>query len=473
MDLAQSPPASRSAPDGAFGPDVTGGEPDPDDDSGWASLRRPRLGVFLSAPLTSPDQTKARWMVQLRWLALAGMTATIITARLLVPGLRLPPLGFVLAAVLATNVGWARLVRYARAEGFREHLARQIVLDVALVTALLWFSGGVHNPFVIFLTFQIALAGALCDGRTTLRVGVAAALATAVLAFAPRVPLEGAPLGGAMVEMLGRLAAIVTLGLFLGAFAVVYARKLTELRETSERNERLAILGRLVGGMSHELATPLGTILLGSRDLCVLTRGDPETAELAAAIATEAERATDIIGLLRGHIRPDQRAELLDLSAVVPEIARRELDRLGFTGARVISAPEPVTAAVLRVGLSQVLRNLLANAVHATLEARPEGGGRIEVAVAARGEHGEVSVTDNGPGFSAAIVERLGEPFQTTKEEGEGLGLGLYVSTMLARQMCATLRAENVEGGGARILLSFELGRTSLPPLSPRTEARS
>lgn len=408
--------------------------------------------------------------MQLRWMALAGMTATVLTAAMLVPALRVLPLCAVLLVIAGANLGWARLRRRARD---RDRVGAQIMVDAALLTALLWFSGGLYNPFAIFLTFQIALAGALCDGRTTARVGLLAAAATAILAFAPRLSLETAPLGAPAVEMLGRLSAIVSLGLFLGAFAVVYARKLSELREASERNQRLAMLGRLVGGMSHELATPLGTILLGSRDLCALTANDPEAAELASAIAAEAERATDIIGLLRGHIRPDQRAEVVDLAAVVPEIARRELDRLSFPGERVIDAPEAVPAAVIRVGLAQVLRNLLANAAHATAERRAAADRRIEVTVAARGDVAEVSVTDNGPGFSPAIAERLGEPFQTTKEEGEGLGLGLYVSTVLARQMRATLRAENAEGGGARVTLTLDLSRASLAPETPRPEARS
>ena len=411
--------------------------------------------MFLSAPLNSPADAKDRYLVQLRWLALAGMTVTVLTARLLVPELRIWPLVGVLAVIVAVNLGWAKLGRRASART-ADHLVAQLVIDAGLLTALLWFSGGLHNPFAIFLTFQIALAGALSDGRTTARVGLVAALSTIVLAFAPRLPLESAPLGRAPVEMLGRLTAIVTLGLFLGLFAAVYAKKLAELRASGERNERLALLGRLVGGMSHELATPLGTILLGSRDLSELTRdASPEAAELANAIAAEAERATDIIGLLRGHIRPDQRAEIVDLAEVVPEIVVRELDRLGFSGKRAIHAEASVRAAVLHVGLGQVLRNLLANAAHATTEVRRSGGRRIEVEIVARGDFAEVSVTDNGPGFSPEIAGRLGEPFQTTKEEGAGLGLGLYVSTVIARQMSATLRAANAEGGGARVTLSL------------------
>src|SRR5262245_9260773 len=109
-----TPPTHAAAPDGSppFGSDAAAsGEEAP---SGWASLRAPRIGVFLSAPLTSPAQVKDRWLVQLRWLALGGMTATVVTARLLVPDLRLAPLIGVLALVLATNLAWSSIVRGRR-----------------------------------------------------------------------------------------------------------------------------------------------------------------------------------------------------------------------------------------------------------------------------------------------------------------------------------------------------------------------
>jgi two-component system sensor histidine kinase RegB len=444
-----SPDAAASRIDGAELP-ASGG-------FGWASLRRPRLAIFLSAPLSSRAEGKDRWLVQLRWLALGGMSATVITARLLVPGLRVLPLLGVLGAVGLANLGWTRALGRPHE---RDLLAPQIALDVALVTALLWFSGGLSNPFAIFLTFHIALAGALCDGRVTARVALAAVAGAVLLAWAPRLPLEGAPLGAAPVEVLGRLVSIVSLGLFLGGFALVHARRLAELRAQSERNERLAMVGRLASGLSHELATPLGTVLLGSRDLAELTRdSDGEIAGLAAAIAGEAERAGEIIHLLRGQVRPDS-VEVVDLARVVPDLARRELDRVGFTGARVVTATAPVRAPVLRVALGQILRNLLANAAHAVAERHGPGEGRIEIAVIAHGARAEVSVTDDGPGFAAEIAGRLGEPFTTTKDVGEGLGLGLHVSATLARQMSAALRAEDAEGGGARVTLSLDLAPT-------------
>lgn len=433
---------------------IDGDQPPASDGFGWASLRRPRLAIFLSAPLSSPAEGKDRWLVQLRWLALGGMTATVVTARLLVPSVLLVPLLGVLVVVALVNVGWTRALGRPH---LRDLLAPQITLDVVLVTSLLWFSGGLHNPFAIFLTFHIALAGALCDGRVTARVALAAVAGAVLLAWAPGLPLEGAPLGAAPLELLGRLVAIVSLGVFLGGFALAYARRLAELRAQSERNERLAMVGRLASALSHELATPLGTVLLGSRDLAELTRScDGEIAGLASVIAGEAERAGEIIHLLRGQVRPDS-VSVADLAQLVPDLARRELDRVDFSGARLVLAPAPVRVPVLRVAFGQILRNLLANAAHAVAERHGPGGGRIEVAVIAVGGRAEVSVTDDGPGFAAEIAGRLGEPFTTTKDVGEGLGLGLHVSATLARQMSAALRAEDVDGGGARVTLSLDL----------------
>jgi signal transduction histidine kinase len=220
------------------------------------------------------------------------------------------------------------------------------------------------------------------------------------------------------------------------------------------------MLGRLVGAISHELATPLGTIVIGTHDLVALTRdGNEEASELARAIAGEARRASDIIGLFKGHLRPDLRAETLDLAALVRDIAAEELERLDFRGTSVIDARVPVQVNALRVGVGQVLRNLLTNAVHATREAHAwSHQGRIEVIVAAKGASAEIQVVDNGPGFSPDIAERLGEPFQTTRAHSGGLGLGLYVSSMLAKQMRASLRVEDAEGGGARVTLTLDRG---------------
>jgi C4-dicarboxylate-specific signal transduction histidine kinase len=82
---------------------------------------------------------------------------------------------------------------------------------------------------------------------------------------------------------------------------------------------------------------------------------------------------------------------------------------------------------------------------------------RIEVTVGdAPGGRIEISVRDNGPGIEPEVLDRLGEPFQTTKEAKGGMGLGLYVSSVLAGRMGGDLRVDTPEGGGTRVTLSLK-----------------
>ncbi|WP_437997466.1 ATP-binding protein [Sorangium sp. So ce185] len=453
--------------------------------SGAPPAARRRLAVLLSGPKPPSWDTADRWLIQLRWVAIAGMIATTVASRKLVPDLRLGPLVLGIAAITVANLAWTYRVRHARpldggepsAREPAQELARaQLVGDVVANAWMLWFSGGLENPFAVFLAFHIALSGLLCPRRTTVLVGLLTLLAIGVLTDAEPLPLESASLDGDRIRQLGDLVSLTSLTLFLGFFVVVYAHRLEELRQQSQRNERLAMLGRMVGGMSHELSTPLATILLASKDLVDVARetGSEDAARMAETVAGEARRASDIISLMRGQIRLDQRLEPLELTRFVRDLSKAELARLGYRGEIAFDTPRPVQANVLKPALRQVLVNLLANAAEATDDRAEQ---RIEVSVIERGDVCEIAVSDSGPGLSPEIAGRLGEPFQTTKMSQGGMGLGLYISSMMASRMNAVLRMESVETGGAKATLRLRLDGTpgpmdaDLPPALKRAGA--
>ena len=255
------------------------------------------------------------------------MAATILAADRFVDGLEITQMMTVLLAIGASNVAWLTLLwtrgrTQRREEGERptgrRYVELQLAVDVLSLGAMLWFAGGTTNPFIVFLPFQIALAGLLCTPRVTLGMTGLTLLVAVVLTLAPPLPeLPDALTRAATAAGVSSFAAL------LGAFVAIYAARLSQLRAESGRNERLAVLGRLVGSMSHELNTPLATILLLSRDL-ERFRGEmsaQEVDEVVRSIVGEAERANDIVGLVRGHVGADQAAEQIELCAFLSELA--------------------------------------------------------------------------------------------------------------------------------------------------------
>lgn len=403
---------------------------------------------------THTDDPADRWLVWLRWVAIGGMGATIVIGDSLVQGLDLGPMFAVLLVIAASNLLWLSLTTYRSRRGVSGPQVRlvekQLVVDVALLSAMMWFAGGIANPFAAFLTFQIALAGLLTSPRTTLGIAGLTILAVCVLAFAPPLP----PIAP-RIELLANIVSLSTLTALLGVFVAVYADRLDRLRRDNSRSEKLAVLGRLVGAMSHELNTPLATVLLLSKDLEKFGSDMPpsETAELVQSIVAEAQRANDIVGLVRGHVVSDQALEPLELTSFLRPLAEEELDRLNFRGDRHYDLGEPVQVLAMRRALVQVFVNLLKNAAEATLLGRKH---RILVGVVEHERNVEVFVEDKGPGFTPEILSRLGEPFQTTKEAQGGMGLGLYVCAMLAKQMGSELAVRSVAGGGARVSITLD-----------------
>lgn len=443
------------------------------------------MAVLLAGVRPSSEYAD-RWLVQLRWAAIAGMTATVVVARSFAPRLETTPLFLILGLITLVNLGWMVAIRRAQsraaegAPGFPDAAAdlrpldgtppqasapashfveAQIIGDVLALTAMLWFAGGVLNPFAAFLAFQIALAGLLCTHRTTLGIALLTLAVILVLTQAAPLPLEGLPGERARSIKLAEIVSLVALTAFLAVFVSVYTERLESVRRESARNEKLAMLGRLVGAMSHELGNPLATVLLASHDLADLCRelGNAEAERLAGTIESEARRASDIIGLVRGHIRPDLTSERVELTSFVRSFASAELGRLGFRGECVFNLPEPVSVMVLKPAFGQVLLNVLTNAAEASAVSSAPS---IVVSVLRHGDAAEVVVEDSGPGFSEEMLARAGEPFQSTKEAQGGMGLGLYVSSVLARRMNALLRVENAQAGGAKVTLS--IGRISM-----------
>jgi len=235
-------------------------------------------------------------------------------------------------------------------------------------------------------------------------------------------------------------------------------RKVDERTRALLQAEKMAALGRMAGGVAHEINNPLGGILAFTQ---VLLRDEQLATEGAAGEALHtiqecALRCKDIVERMLSFARPDITAEkrLLDLNAVAQGgLAIACLHpRAKKTIIETELHDEPLPVRGIRSALEQVVVNLLQNA----LKFSPAGS-RIFLRTRLREGTAVLEVDDEGPGIAAEDLPHLFEPFFTTAEPGEGTGLGLFVSYGIARDHGGDLQAGNRDGGGASFSMSLPL----------------
>jgi signal transduction histidine kinase len=256
-------------------------------------------------------------------------------------------------------------------------------------------------------------------------------------------------------------------------FATLHARRIAERRERSAEaeaamwRERLAHVARVhdVGEMSaalaHEFTQPLGAIenyALAARRRVLGPSADlGKVAELLDRIVAQSTRAGDVLARLRGMVRRHgpERGDV-DLRRVVDacvELLRGEFERLDL---RVeVSGPEgSATVFADEIHLQQVVLNLLRNAADAMHDASPAAPRLVRVTIGSAGHDAlALQVDDHGPGIPESGLERVFEPFHSSKPLG--LGVGLAICRRLVAGHGGTLRAARNPGGGARFELTM------------------
>ncbi len=254
------------------------------------------------------------------------------------------------------------------------------------------------------------------------------------------------------------------------------ARDRTEQR-TREANaanqDRLATAGVLAAGVAHELNNPLTyvTMNLGElrRELQTDAELDRARMQEMAQSATEAldgaRRMARIVSDLQSVAGVEETLGAVDLNAVV----HRSLSLVGAqlrARTRVITNLGQLVPVVGDEGrLTQVTLNLVLNAI----QAMGKAGGTVEISTFSTRDAVSLVVRDEGPGVPQKVRDQLFEPFVTTKDVGEGTGLGLYVCHRYVKACRGKIEARNRERGGAEFtvqLIPFE-GRESRPSSRP------
>ncbi len=265
---------------------------------------------------------------------------------------------------------------------------------------------------------------------------------------------------GAPVRLLMNTASVLSAdGEVEGVIAI--GRDLTEIRELEQRivhAEKLATVGQLAAGVVHELNNPLTSISVYSDYLLKQTQaagGLPSDVHKLKRIHESADRILRFSRELLAYARPQQEEpRVLSVRQLIEsslEYCDHLITQRGVSVQLDLSGELPPMLGV-SAQLQQVLVNLITNAC----DAMPEGAGKLTLS-AGEGERGgvEIRVSDNGSGISPDHVNRVFEPFFSTKGEGHGTGLGLSIVRNIVELHNGQVSLQSEIGHGTTFMLTF------------------
>lgn len=439
-------------------------------------------------PLTEP----AGWrnmqvLIQLRWIALVGQVGAIVFVDAGL-GVKLPlvPMGLALACLLAFNLFSQFRWRERRAVSANELLV-SLLVDVAVLTVLLYCSGGARNPFVYLYLLQVTLGGALLparEGWTFLGINVVcAALLTqfywplSLISIDDEYGPDSLFVSGLLICLLLNAILVVV---FLTQITVNQRKRdarLAEMRQRAAEEEHIVRMGLLASGAAHELSTPLATlsVILGDWRHMPSFRTDPERHQEIEDMQTQLDRCKTIVqGILQsaGELR-GVAPEPTTISAFLADLAEAWRATRPETALICDNQVAPDREILADLALRQMIENILDNAREAS-PARVNLVARLEYRHPARpGPAGdqaeddeallEITVTDRGPGFDPAILAQIGKPYQSTKGR-PGAGLGLFLAVNVARALGGSIEVSNRRRGGARVRMILPLAAISRDP---------
>lgn len=399
--------------------------------------------MFASAsPATTPLAAGLPWLLRLRLAALFGMGA-VLAAAWFTLGLRVP-LPPVLGLFAMALISLFSLAKWQRE---RTAAASALVVDTLLLTALLAMTGGPSNPFTVFYLVPVVLAALLLGGAWSwAMVALCAACFGALFPWHWPLEMNGQPApccqaeatGGLSFHLYGMWVAFVVVAACVAGFvnrmnAAMSARE-AQLHAARAQSERFASLAALAAGAAHEIATPLATIAVAAKEM--LRGAEGGIKEDAQLIRDEVDRCRRILDGMNPQAAPNAGSCRLD--ETLAQVRARFGPAVTVTGDGA-NGEIPLDAA----SLERMLGNLVKNALDASPAGMPV---RVEAQVQAK--RVRIRVTDAGPGMDAATLARAGEPFFTTKEPGAGMGLGLFVTRLLAQSIGGTLTLTPNPGQG-------------------------
>ncbi|MEC4721763.1 ATP-binding protein [Noviherbaspirillum sp. CPCC 100848] len=414
-----------------------------------------------SAVENAAGHTNMLQLIHLRWLAVVGQVTTISVVSLGygIP-LPLPQMVAVLACLIAFNIG-SHLRWHEQRVVTNSELFFALLVDVASLTAQLYFSGGASNPFAFLYLLQVILCAVLLETWTTwLFVVITGACLSGLAVLSKPLELPEGQEGFFSLYVQGMLLCFMLNAVLLVFFITRISQnvraadgQLAALRQRAVEEEHIVRMGLLASGAAHELGTPLATmsVILGDWKRMPQFARDAELLDEIREMQAQLQRCKKIVSgilLSAGEARGESSARTT-INTFLDELAKEwQTGRpaVSFVYRNQIKQDLPV---VFDSTLKQMIFNVLDNAA----DASPQW---VSFEAARDGNTLQLDIADAGAGFPPAMLSQLGKPYQSSKGHPGG-GLGLFLVVNVARTLGGTVSARNRPEGGALVSLMLPL----------------
>jgi len=400
---------------------------------------------------------RLRTLIWLRWAAIAGQITALAIAQvyyhlIFESGFTYMVIGL---SVLVNLVSMSIFPKNKRLTERKNLL--MLLFDLLQLCALLFLTGGLHNPFSLLIVAPVTVSASALSLRSTLFLGASAIFLVSLLArfYIPLQDEQGIVHALEEIYVFGKWVAIVIAVIFLAVYSRWIASEVHSMSDALQatqlalaREQKLTDLGGVIAAAAHELGTPLATIKLASSELIDELDDRPELLEDAELIKQEANRCRDILHSMGHAGKEDLFTQQAPLITVVEEAASPHLDRGKTVHFETMppSDPElPQPTILRRPEIVHGLRNLIQNAVDFA---------RANVWIECSWSDGHVTVVvqDDGPGYPPFLIGRIGDPFMRDRRSAaeraarpayEGMGLGLFIAKTLLERSGAELSFAN------------------------------
>ncbi len=421
-------------------------------------------------------------ILRLRWLAVLGQLATIF---IVAQGLEfdvevIPCLTIIcLSALLnlALQIAFNPMQRLEPA-----YAAALLALNIIELAGLLFFTGGLENPFSFLFLAPVLISATALPTRLTIALGLLAVVCALLLIyFHLPLPWDGDdPLTLPPIYLIGVwLSIAVAIGVTsLYAFQVTEeSRQLSDALAATElvltREQHLTQIDGLAAAAAHELGTPLSTIFLISRELERTIADDSPMAGDLKTLREQAQRCRDILAKITQLSSSGAPFDRMPLSTLIEEAVapHRDFDVAIKVRIAIGVTREPV--GMRNPAILYGVGNILENAVDFARNA-------VEVDASWNSETVEIVISDDGPGIAPDMLKRIGEPYLSRRRSADdaesghgGLGLGVFIARTLLERTGAKVSFTNRifpdHGAVVHIIWPrdrFEAEETSVEPVS-------